>query len=379
LRPGERRVAGPLAYAGFAGLATLDASGYGVIAPVIPEIADATGSGPVVTGALVATFGVGMAAGFVLAGAGIQRRDAAFVLAGSVVLMGLGAIGFATIESLPLYFASRFAMGLGSGGLWMGIALGVIERWPGDELRRLSGIMASYSVGGIAGPALGAIGGIRAPFLAYLGVVALAGAALRLLGPPHEHAEGFVSDRRALRAPGFLLSAAGVLMVAITIGTFDGVLPLHFSERLGQGEIGGLYAGTSLVLAFWAYASSRLPARPTLVAATALIVGGLALAGAGDVVWVWVVALLVVAAGFGLAETASIGILLDAVGTQRIILAMVVWSQIFALGYLVGPVAGGVVAETLGFGAIGLVPLAFATLVVAGLVRARRAAAMERA
>lgn len=372
---GAGRGSGGLAYAGFMGLATLDASGYGVIAPVVPQIADATGAGPLVTGALVATFGIGMGVGFGLAGVGIQRRDAAFVLAGSVALMGLGAVGFATIESLPLYFVSRFLMGLGSGGLWIGITLGVIERWPGDEFRRLSGIMALYSIGGIAGPALGAIGGIRAPFLAYLGVVAAAGVGLRLLGSPHELAEGFVSDRAALRAPGFLLSSAGVLMVAITIGTFDGVLPLHFSERLGQAEIGALYVGTSLVLAFCAYTSSRLPSRPAIAASTALIVGGLALAGAGDAVWVWIVALALAATGFGIAETASIGILLDSVGTQRIILAMVVWSQIFALGYLVGPVAGGIVAETLGFGAIGLVPLSFATLVLAGFVRVRAAAA----
>jgi hypothetical protein len=42
---------------------------------------------------------------------------------------------------------------------------------------------------------------------------------------------------------------------------------------------------------------------------------------------------------------------------------MVVWSQLWALGYLAAPVAAGGVAETLGFGAVGLVPLAAAALV----------------
>jgi hypothetical protein len=51
------------------------------------------------------------------------------------------------------------------------------------------------------------------------------------------------------------------------------------------------------------------------------------------------------------------------------VIAMVVWSQVWALGYLAGPAAGGGVAEAIGFGAVGLVPLAAALLVVAGFVR----------
>jgi MFS family permease len=363
--------AGRLAYVAFLGLATLDAAGFGVIAPVIPAISEATDAGPAVMGLLVATYGIGTAAGFYLAGLGVERRGTGFVLAISVALMGLGAVGFVIVESLPLYFVARLLMGLGSGGLWIGISLGVIERWPGEEYRRLGGIVAVYSVGGIAGPALGAIGGIRGPFLAYLGLVCLGGLALRVLGAPHDHVR-FESDRAVLRTRGFFFSSAGVLMVAITIGIFDGVLPLHFAELMSQPEIAALFVGASIVLAVSAVAAGRLPPRPTLLAATACIVGGIALAGAGDTVWVWVVALAVAAIGFGLTETSSLGILLEAVGTQRMVLAMVVWSQVFALGLLLGPAVGGLVAEVLGFGAIGLVPLFCATLVVAGAIRMPR-------
>jgi MFS family permease len=365
--------AGRLAYAAFLALATIDASGYGIIGPVVPAISEATSSGPGVTGLLVATFAVGMSAGFALAGVAIHRYGAAPVLAVSVALLALGAVCFVTVESLGLYFAGRLLMGLGSGGLWLGIAIGVIERWPGEEFKRLSGIMAMYSVGGIAGPALGAIGGIRAPFLAYLGVVAVAVLALLALGPPHEQVAEFRSDRQVLRAPGFLLSSAGTLMVALVIGSFDGTLPLHFDSLLSQAEIGALYVLASLLLAFWAFAASRFPVRPTLYVATVLIVAGLALAGAGEQVWVWIAALVLAATGFGLAETSSIGILLETVGTERIVLAMAVWSQVFALGYLIGPAVGGAIVETLGFDALGLLPFAFALLVLWAAVVERRA------
>jgi L-serine deaminase len=51
---------------------------------------------------------------------------------------------------------------------------------------------------------------------------------------------------------------------------------------------------------------------------------------------------------------------------------MVIWSQIWALGYLAGPAAGGGVAEALGFGAIGLVPAAAALIVATAFLAPSR-------
>src|SRR3989337_891390 len=56
-------------------LGALDAAGYSVIAPVTPAIARATGAGPALIGALVASFPVGIMVGFLLAPPA-SRRDA---------------------------------------------------------------------------------------------------------------------------------------------------------------------------------------------------------------------------------------------------------------------------------------------------------------
>lgn len=362
-----------LSYGAFLALAIVDSTAYGIIGPIVPAISDATGAGPGVTGVLVAMFAIGMVVGYLLAGIGVQRVGAAPVLAAGVALLAAGSLGFVLAESLPVFFATRFVMGLGSGGLWIGIALGVIERWPGEEYRRIAGAMAMYSAGGVIGPALGAIGGIAAPFAVYLALACVGGLTLVAVGPPHEKAPEFHWDRGVLRAPGFVLAAAGIVMVSVTIGAFDGTLPLHFDSLLSQAEIGALYVGTSLVLVFWTFAAARFPTRPTLYVGTALIVAGLALAGAGTALWVWIVALALAGSGFGLAQASSLGVLLEAVGTQRIVLAMVAWSQAFALGYLLGPALGGAVAETLGFALLGIVPLGFASLVLVGAVAERRA------
>lgn len=362
---GRRRAAYPalLAFAG------LDAAAYSIIAPVVPAISDETGAGPGAIGVLVATFAVGMAIGFALAGRAVQARRASFVLAASAALMAAGSIGFVVGGSFALYVGARLLMGVGSGGFWIGVVFAVLERYPNEEYRRLTGVLAAASIGSLAGPAFGAIGGIRGPFGAYLGLLALAGVAVLLLGEPSERA-AFSSDRRALRLPGFRLASAAILLVALALGTVEGPLPLHFADRLGQTEISALYVATSLVVALSAALAGRLPPRPTLVAATVLMVAGLSLAGASDTVPLWGVSLLLAGLGFGLGEASALGVLLEVVGTQRIVLAMVVFSQVWALGYLAGPAAGGAVAEAFGFGAIGLVPLAGAALVLGAFLRA---------
>ena len=363
--------AGRAAYVVLLGVSGVDAAAYSVIAPIVPALAEETGTGPAAMGVLVAVFGIGMAIGFALAGRAVQARHALLVLAGSLALMAVASAGFILGGSYAVYVVSRFVMGVGSGGLWIGVTFAVLERYPGEEYRRLTGILAAASVGGLAGPAFGAIGGIRGPFAAYFALVALAGVAVLLLGAPRERPP-FLSDRAALRRPGFWFASSAILLVAVGLGTLEGPLPLHFAERLDQREIGALYVVTSLVLALSAAAAGRFPPRPTVAVATILMVVGVSLAGAAGSVPLWGLALLLCGLGFGLGEAAALGILLDVVGTERLVLAMVVFSQVWALGYLAGPAVGGAVAETLGFDAIGFVPLAGALLVLAAFLRSTR-------
>ena len=199
----------------------------------------------------------------------------------------------------------------------------------------------------------------------------MAAAVVFLIGASRER-RVFTSDRSSLRDPGFFLSSAGILLVALALGSLEGPLPLHFSARLAQAEIGALYVGVSVVVGVSAAAAGKLDPRRTLLSATVLIVAGITLAGATDSLTPWGLALVLAAVGFGLGEAGALGVLLEAVGTERIVLAMVLWSQVWAIGYLAGPALGGAVVEALGFRLIGLVPLAAATLVVPALAVASR-------
>jgi MFS family permease len=358
-------------------LGALDAAGYSVIVPVAPAIAEATGAGPATIGLLVASFAVGMLLGFVWAARAVARRGARAVLAVSLTVVAVGSLGFVLGDSLTVYFPARFLMGLASGGIWIGVTFATLERWPGQEYLCMSRIFAAYSAGGLIGPALGVLGGIEGPFLAYSALLLAAVPLVIAVGEPATRRE-FSADRAALRTPGFWLASAAILFAVLALGVLEGVLPLHFAERLTQAEIAALYVGVSIIVAASAAAAGTLRPRPLVYGSVLLGVAGISLAGAAAGVPIWLVALLLAGVGIGIGNTGSLGILVEQVPVERIVAAMVVWSQLGIAGYLVGPLLGGAVAEGLGFAYVGLVPAAAGLLVLA-LLRRSRAPVFEEA
>jgi hypothetical protein len=108
-----------------------------------------------------------------------------------------------------------------------------------------------------------------------------------------------------------------------------------------------------------------------LAIATVLMTVSIALGGATEMVGLWILVSILLGLGLGAGEAGSLGVLLESIGVDRIVLAMVVWSQVWAVGYLVGPAIGGGVAQALGYGALGLVPLAASAFVFVGFARLR--------
>lgn len=360
-----------LPYLALLGLAAFDAAGYSLIAPVTPAIADATGAGPAAIGLLVATFPVGMLVGFALAGVGVQRHRNRVVLAAALGVIALGCVGFMVGQSLGAFALARVVMGLGSGGVWIVVTFETLERWPGQEYLCMSRVFAAYAAGGFAGPLIGGLGGIDTPFAVYLVLALVSLALIGVLQPPATRRR-FASDRSALRRPGFWLASAGIAFVVLGQGVAEAVLPLHFSTELSQAAIGALFAATAVLVTASAALAARLPPGTALAASVALVVAALAVAGAVDAPGLWLAALSVLGVGVGLGNTGSMGVLLASIDPERIVTAMIVWSQIGILGYLVGPALGGVVAEAGGYGAVALVPLAAAALVGVAAWRWRR-------
>lgn len=360
-----------MTYALLLGLGALDAAGYSLIAPVLPELARQTGASATVTGLLVATFPLGMVAGFALGGAAVRRAGPSTVVVTGSALICVGCAGFVLGDGLGLFAVARLLMGLGSGCLWLGVTFTTLACWPGQEYLCMSRIFAAYSAGGLLGPLLGAIPGVRGPFAAYLVLTLLATAPVLVLRLPAQ-AGKFASDRGALHSRGFWAASAGIAFAVTALGTLEGVMPLHFGTRLVQSQIGVLYAATSVLVAVAAALAARLRPRRALLISTVLTVAGFTMAGATSTVTAWAGALALAGTGIGLANTGAIGVLLEAVPARRIVTAMVLWSQIGIAGYLIAPLLGGPLADAYGYAAVPAAVAATAVTVVLALRLARR-------
>ena len=354
-------------------LAVTDSAGYSIIGPVLPSLRASSGASVTTLSLLAACFPLAMLVGLVLAGRlGGQGRTRGALLLGLALLVA-STLVFAFAGSLPVLFGARAVMGVGSGCLWIGLTLRTLEYWPGEEYVRMSRVYAGYSVGTLVGPLLAALGGVRAPFVAYAVVLVGCVPLVLLLPRPKTHSV-LRRDSAVLRTSGFWYAALAILFAMMTFGTLDGVLPLHFAAHLSQAQIGFSYTLMALLVAFSSAVAGRMRPAIALAVGIVAVTGGIAAAGATGTVAAWAVALAAIGLGAGGAETGSTGVLLDMVPRESVVSAMVVWSQVGILGYLVAPTLGGQVVEHLGFGWLGLVPLTSAVAVGGAALLARRSA-----
>lgn len=345
-------------------LAALDAVGFGVIAPVLTAIEDETGSSALTLGTLVGVFAIGQALGFPLGTMLARRFGTPGALYGAIALLIAGTLAFVLFDGLAVWFPARAVMGLGSGALWIGTVLATVEHFPGNEYRRLTGVMAAYGLGGIAGPAFGALPGTHLPFAAYVVTLAIAPLAVAVMGPaaaPQTH----TPDWSPLRRRGFLLSSASILALAVALGLLDGTIPLHLDELLDQSEIGFLYVAAAIAVSVATLAAGRVDPRRVAVTGPLVCAVGIGVVAASDSLAIWILGLAVAAAGLGMGQAGSMGVFLDAAGDAAIASVLVVWSLIWSGGYVLGPVLGGGWVDAFGFTTLIVVPGVFALAVFA--------------
>jgi hypothetical protein len=140
-------------------------------------------------------------------------------------------------------------------------------------------------------------------------------------------------------------------------------LPLHLAKELAQAEIAALYVVTAILVAAGSVVAGKLQPATALWAGAVFIPVGIGIVGVTESVPPWTIGLIVAGAAFGVGEAGALGFLLRTVDRERIVTAWVVYSQLWAVGYLVGPAVAGVAAEAWGFAVLGLVPLAGSVLV----------------
>jgi MFS family permease len=361
----------------------VDALLFTALTPLVPKYVDDFDLSKVGAGLLVGAYGAGAIFGGIPGGLASARWGPKRTVVASLLLLAVASFAFASAESALALGLARFVQGVGSTATWAAALTWISVETPRE--RRGEAIGTAFGVaifGAILGPVFGGVAnavGIGISF-ALVGIVALAFAGLASLGRT-SRGETVTLDglTRALADTRFVGGLWLNMLPAILFGVLLVLTPLALDDAgWGAFAIALVFFGAGLVEVVLNPVLGRLiPIRASLFASA---LSAAALAAASGAV---VIAVLICCASisFGSLYTPSMSLAshrAEAVGLAQG-LAFGVVNTAWAFGELVGPTAGGALAESAGDAAPYLVGGALcaltlgATYRVAGRLRPREA------
>jgi len=363
---------------------------WSAVVPLVPTFADQLHLSQAAAGLLSGSTGLAVLLVSVPAGMLADRYGARRLTLLACATMSLALVAHAIPGFYPL-LAARFVFGLGFGTVWTaGIA------WIGELAppgRREEVLSRPFTIAGLAfmvGPVVaGIVGqdlGVRTPFIAT-GVAGLViGVLLARVGEPaHEHRPDTPplgeTLRRAAREPAVMASLGLVLVASCASSAIYLLVPLQLhDDGISARGIGAAFSLGALVFILTSYLIGRLGPRVVRIviggAASGLLAAVLLLPVLSATVPA-LVSLLVLrsplfAVLFGIsfplaawgAEQAGIG--------KGVVLGLL--NAAWAAANVVGPIAGGALAQVAGRGSVYLVLVAVSAVAALWLVPRGRAA-----
>jgi multidrug resistance protein len=344
----------------------VDSLGYGVVVPVMPVYARNLGIGEMGLGMLFASYALGnivAALPFGVLSDKVGRRP--FLVFGMLAMAGAFVLYAYSTTYLTL-FLSRFLDGVTAAANWsVGLAI-IADVYPeGKRGESMGVVMAAMGAGAIAGPALGGILndwlGYKSPFLLVAaicvagGALALINRELRELKPRPGEAGYWKMTRSVLDNPNVILTLVVVMMGTVSLGVLEPLFPVYLERTLGLGStaIGLLFALT--VLTYTAVSpligklSDRQGKRGLMVLGlitTAVVAPALTFSAN-----LMVIAVLFGACGITIAffETPTLPLIADLLSGSKegevFGTAFGLFNMAWAVGYILGPAAGGFLAQ----------------------------------
>jgi MFS family permease len=355
--------------------------GYGLIVPVLPLYARSFGVGRTEVGILLSVFALARLVFDLVAGPLVDRHGPRVVATAGAAVVGVSAALSAVAPSFPLLVAFRAIGGAGSSLLFAAVMSSLMGSVPpGRMARTMSFYYASFLLGTVLGQPLGGMIagalGLAAPLWFYAGACAISAvltfrflSAAPSTGPHRVRTAGEVLAESEggpvgawSRLRGLLSNRAFVVALAANAALFWvlgavrlTLVPLFAQEAVGLREAGigavlGAAAGAQFLFMWKAgsLADSRgrkvvlIPALATLAVAAALT------GWAGSVAaLVGAMALLGVASGFSGVIPAAV--VADVAPREASGTAVGAYRFAGDLGFVLGPLVAGMVADSVGF------------------------------
>jgi MFS family permease len=346
------------------------AVGFGVLVPVLPVFARSFGVGNLEVGAVISAFALMRLVSSPLCGRMIERWSERVIMAIGIFIVAASS-GLAGIsQSYEQLLVLRGVGGIGSAMFTVSAFTLLLTSVEAGLRGRAAGFFQSgFLIGGMAGPAVGAVLSaisLTAPFFFYAGTLVVAGTVGLVLlrtraTKPHQDHAVVVRFGAALRDPRYQAALLTNLAQGWTaFGVRSSLVPVLVVEVLQRPPF---WTGVAFAVSAVAQTIALGPAGrfvDTVGRRPAMVGGGLA-AGASMMavpfapnLWVLIAVLCaygVASAFLGTAPAAAVG---DATGGVRSGSAVAVFSMCADFGAIVGPLVAGLLADVVSY------PAAFA-------------------
>ncbi len=340
---------------------TIDSLAWGVVVPFLPERSRDLGASTIDVTLIYAAYLAGLLLFTIPAGIASDRIGRKPVIVAGGFGMAAATLAFTFADSTWLLLLTRFAMGL-TGAFWWVPGLAVIaDLYPANQRGARLGLAMSITAGGdLVGPGFGGtlaeIGSYRLPLLVLAAGCLLTAPAFAAFyrHVPIAEKQRRQSLRGVMLHPTVLVVCGTAVLAAFGIGMLQPLLPLHMADEFGAGpaEIGFVFtapvAGFILAGALVGRLSDRIGRKAPMLFGVILCAMVIPLpAMVGSLVLIAGATLLI---GFaeGVMEAPALPLLAEvsetgAAGEAGQFGAVYgVFDTSFALGGLIGPVAGGV-------------------------------------
>ena len=368
----------------------VDALLFTALTPLVPGYAEEFDLSKTGAGLLVGAYGAGALFGGIPGGLAAARFGPKRAVVAGLVLLALACFAFAAADSALTLGAARFVQGVASTATWAGSLAWISVVAPRARRGEVIGTAFGAAIfGAVLGPVFGALAhlvGIRLSFT-IVGVLTLAFAGIATLArsAPVQQAT-LAALNRALRDERFLGGLWLNMLPAALFGLLIVLTPLALDDA-GWTEfaIAAIFVASGLVEVVLNPVLGRISdrvgrLRPIRLSLMACVAAAVALATASSAALIAVL-ICTAAVSFGSLYTPSMALTshrAEAVGLAQG-LAFGVMNTAWAFGEVIGPTAGGALADSYGDAVPYLVGAALcaltlgATYSVAGRVRTRAA------
>lgn len=363
----EAKIALPPEVWSLIGANAIVALGYGLVAPVLPDLARHFGVSISAATFIITAFAVMRLLAAPPTGLLVQRLGERRIYISGLAVVAVTTVACAFVTTYWQLLVFRALGGIGSTMFFVS-ALGLMIRIsPHDARGRVAGLFAgAFLVGSVAGPVLGSliVGlGLRAPFLLY-GVLLMVAAAVVLIGlrtsalaAPAGPDELAVTLRVALRHRGYRAALLSNFATGWSLfGLRFALVPLFVEEVLDKQprHVAGLAlaafaVGNVAVVMYSGRLSDRIGRKPLLIAGLALSAASTVALGMATSLSLFIVEAVIAGAASGIYASPQQAAVADIIGKARGGTAIATFQMMSDFGSIVGSLGVGLIAQQLSF------------------------------